>query len=40
MMKTVIGDIFFEVDVNYPKNLFNLHSDLLFLPERDKIKKI
>ena len=22
-----------EVDVEYPKNLFNLHSDLPFLPE-------
>ena len=28
-----------EVDVEYPKNLFNLHSDLPFLPERKKIKK-
>ena len=25
-----------EVDVEYPKNLFNLHCDLLFLPERKK----
>ena len=28
-----------EVDVKYPKDLFNLHSDLPFLPERKKIKK-
>ena len=28
-----------EVDVEYPKNLFNLHSDLPFLPERKKIEK-
>ena len=28
-----------EVDVEYPKNLFNLHCDLPFLPERKKIKK-
>ena len=27
-----------EVDVEYPKNLFNLHSDLPFLPERKRIK--
>ena len=27
----------FEVDVEYPKNLYNLHSDLPFLPERMKI---
>ena len=25
---------FFEVDIEYPKNLFNLQSDLPFLPER------
>ena len=28
---------FLEVDVEYPKNLFSLHSDLPFLPERKKI---
>ena len=30
---------FLEVDVEYPKNLHKLHSDLLFLPERKKIEK-
>ena len=29
---------FLEVDVEYPKKLFNLHSDLPFLPERKKNK--
>ena len=28
-----------EVDVEYPKNLFNLHMDLPFLTERKKIEK-
>ena len=28
-----------EVDVKYPKKLFNLHCDLPFLPERKKIEK-
>ena len=27
-----------EVDVEYPKNLYNLHSDLPFLPEKMKTK--
>ena len=29
----------FEVDVKYPKNLHDLHSDLAILPERMKINK-
>ena len=28
-----------EVDVEYPKSLFNLHNDLPFLPERKKTEK-
>ena len=28
-----------EVDVEYPKDLFNLHKDLIFLPKREKINK-
>ena len=28
-----------KADVKYPKSLFNLHSDLQFLTEREKIKK-
>ena len=28
---------FLEVDVEHPKNLHNLHNDLLLLPERKKI---
>ena len=28
-----------EVDVKYPKNFFNLHCGLPFLPEREKIEK-
>ena len=30
---------FFEVNVEYPKMLFNLHKDLSFLPEREKMEK-
>ena len=29
----------FEVDVNYPRRLHDLHSDLPFLPKRMKIDK-
>ena len=30
---------FLEVDVEYPKHLFNQHKDFPFLPERKKINK-
>ena len=31
---------FLEVDVEYPENLYNLHSHSPFLPERLKIEKV
>ena len=33
-------DYLFVVDVEYPKNLHMLHSDLPFLPERIKLKNV
>ena len=33
-------EYFFEVDVQYPEKLKELHNDLPFLPERIKIKKV
>ena len=31
---------FFELDVDHPKKLFDLHKDLLFLPKRKKVNKV
>ena len=31
---------FLEVDVEYPKTLFNSHKDVPFLPERKKVEKV
>ena len=30
----------FDVDINYPKTLHDLHSDLPFLPQRMKVHKL
>ena len=39
MMRTVIRDIFLKLMFSIQKKLLNLHKDLPFLPEREKIRK-
>ena len=39
MINIVIKDNL-EVDVEYPKNVLNVHGDLPFLAERKKLKKM
>ena len=36
----MVKDIFFDVDVEYPKKLFGSQKDLPFLPERKKLEKV
>ena len=40
MMKIAIKEYFLEVNIDYPKELFNLHKDLPFLPEGKKVEKV
>ena len=35
-----ITGYFLDVDIDYPKELFNFHQDLPFLPERKKFEKV
>ena len=39
MTKIVIKDVFLKLDVEYSKDLHDLHNGLPFLPERMKINK-
>ena len=34
------GGHFLEVDVQYPEKIYEIHSDLPFLPEQKKLKKV
>ena len=38
IMKKVTKGIFFEVDVQYPEKLHEVHNNLPFLPEKEKLK--
>ena len=40
MMKIAIKEYFLEVNIDYPKELFNLHKDLPFLLEGKKVEKV
>ena len=39
-MRIIMKNIFFEVDVQYPKNFHDLHNDLQILPQRMKLEKV
>ena len=39
MMTMEMLDFFLNIDIEYPKELHDLHSDLPFLPQRMKINK-
>ena len=36
----VIQDIFLNVDIDYPKELFSIHKNLTFLPESKKVNNV
>ena len=40
IIKKVMKDILFEVDVEYPEKLHEFHNDLLSISERIKIEKV
>ena len=40
IMKKVMKDIFLKLMFNIQKNIYELHSDLQFLPERNKFERV
>ena len=36
----ILRDIIREVDIDYPKELFNFHKGLPFSPKRKKVEKV